>query len=184
MRQGVSARRFLRPQIGDARAAFSVSLIGDLPPEQHNPIHIDCLLGALVKIFLVEDNAGFRATLSGLIERIPSASLVGWADDAPEAVSAIHKLQPDVLLVDLMLTSTSGFQVLRSVRRASLGVACLVVTNMVSPGLRALCMTLGAQGVFDKTLELDSLALALTKLASNDVALTAHNSSTATSLHP
>jgi DNA-binding NarL/FixJ family response regulator len=119
-----------------------------------------------VKIFFVEDNAGFRTTLSQLIARIPGACLVGWADDAPEAVSAIHKLQPDVLLVDLMLTSTSGFQVLRSVRRASLGTACLVVTNMVSPGLRALCMTLGAQGVFDKTLELDALSLALHELVS------------------
>ncbi len=114
-----------------------------------------------MKVFLVEDDERIRELLTSLVQRETGLAVAGWEDNAPQAIETILGTHPDVVLLDLMLKDSSGIDVLKAVRDAMPSMAIFVVSNLVTPGVRASCMSKGADVVFDKSLELDALAMAL-----------------------
>lgn len=120
-----------------------------------------------MKIFIVEDQPWFLEQLEALVASVPNAHMVGSADTAQGAISAIVLAEPDVVLVDLMLKEGTGFEVLRNFRTQAPQVKLLVVTSFPTPGIKKACMLGGASGFFDKLLELDELRNMLETLAAS-----------------
>jgi DNA-binding NarL/FixJ family response regulator len=118
-----------------------------------------------MNVFIVEDQPWFFEQLEELVASVPEASLVGSADTARGAIAGILAGKPDVVLVDLMLREGTGFEVLRSVRAAAPQMQLLVVTSFPTPGIKKACLMSGANGFFDKLLELDGVRDALKTLA-------------------
>ena len=58
-----------------------------------------------IRILIVDDHAVVREGLRALIDVQPDMQLVGEAADGAEAVDRAHTLRPDVILLDLGLTS-------------------------------------------------------------------------------
>lgn len=57
-----------------------------------------------------------RRSIVEAIEREPDLTVCGEADDVSEALTAIAALQPDVVLTDLQLRSSSGFDLIKALR--------------------------------------------------------------------
>jgi two-component system, NarL family, response regulator NreC len=72
----------------------------------------------LTKIVIADDHAIVRKGLRTLIETHDEFSIVGEAADGLEAVRVTEQVQPDILLLDLMMPGLSGFEVLRRIRKA------------------------------------------------------------------
>jgi two-component system response regulator NreC len=68
-------------------------------------------------IALADDHALIREGLRVVLEAEPGWSVVGEAADGLEAVALAERLQPNVLIVDLMLPSLSGLEVIREVAK-------------------------------------------------------------------
>jgi DNA-binding NarL/FixJ family response regulator len=118
-----------------------------------------------MKVFIVEDQPWFLEQLQDLVNSVTAAQIVGSADTAREAILAIRATQPDVVLVDLMLREGTGFEVLRNVRNHLPNMQMLVVTSFPTAGIKKACMIGGANGFFDKLLELDEVRNKLESLA-------------------
>jgi two-component system, NarL family, response regulator NreC len=71
----------------------------------------------MTKIVLADDHALIREGLRAVLDVEPDWSVVGEAADGLETVDLVDRLQPDVLIVDLMLPNLSGLEVIRQVRR-------------------------------------------------------------------
>ena len=71
----------------------------------------------MITIVLADDHtlirAGLRAVLDGNLE----CEVIGEAADGREAVALATRLQPNVLIVDLMLPGLSGLEVIRQVSK-------------------------------------------------------------------
>jgi DNA-binding NarL/FixJ family response regulator len=109
------------------------------------------------KVFLVEDSSSIRERLVRLLEAIPGAQVVGEAADAEEAIAGILAMRPDVVLLDLQLTKSSGFEVLRAVHGSEPGIDFYMLSNFASEPYRRHAERLGACGFFDKTRDFDRL---------------------------
>lgn len=69
-----------------------------------------------VRILLVDDHSLVRAGIRSLLERQPDFTLVGEAADGLDAVKQTLELQPDVVVLDLILRQVQGLEVLRQLR--------------------------------------------------------------------
>lgn len=68
-----------------------------------------------VSFVLAEDHAVVRHGLRLLLEREPGFAVVGETADGLEAVALVERLQPQVLIVDLVLPGLGGLDVTREV---------------------------------------------------------------------
>jgi len=71
----------------------------------------------MTTIVLADDHALIREGLRAVLDGEPDWSVVGEAADGLEALDLVDRLQPDVLIVDLMLPNLSGLEVIRQVRQ-------------------------------------------------------------------
>lgn len=69
-----------------------------------------------LRIVLADDHHVVRGGLRALLEGELAVKVVGEAGNGPEAVSLVERLQPDLLVVDLMMPGFGGLEVVRQVR--------------------------------------------------------------------
>ncbi len=63
-------------------------------------------------VLIVDDHATFRATARQLLEA-EGFEVVGEAEDGASALAAVARLRPDVVLLDVQLPDTDGFEIAR-----------------------------------------------------------------------
>jgi DNA-binding NarL/FixJ family response regulator len=69
-----------------------------------------------IKIIIVDDHPIFRQGLKELINRQQNLTICGEAEDAPEAMRAIKKQKPDMVVTDISLKTTSGLDLIKDIR--------------------------------------------------------------------
>jgi two-component system response regulator NreC len=72
-----------------------------------------------ISIVLADDHPVVLQGLRGVLEAEPEFSIVGEASNGLETVRVVERLQPDVLVLDLMMPGLSGLDVLPIVRQRS-----------------------------------------------------------------
>jgi two-component system, NarL family, response regulator NreC len=72
-----------------------------------------------VTILVVDDHHVVRRGLRTVLETEPGFSVVGEAADGLEALEMVERLQPDVVIVDIMLPSLNGLELIRRVRQGT-----------------------------------------------------------------
>ena len=107
------------------------------------------------KIFIVEDSRMLRERLETLVTALPDTLVTGHAESASAALAAISRDRPDVVLLDLCLEGSSGFDVLRELQAREPGIDVYMLTNFASEPYRRHAERLGAKGFFDKTTEFE-----------------------------
>ncbi|NWF79431.1 MAG: response regulator transcription factor [Chloroflexi bacterium] len=70
-------------------------------------------------IVLADDHHVVRSGLRVLLENDLSCHVVGEAGNGPEALALVERLQPDVLVADLIMPGLSGLEVARQARIVS-----------------------------------------------------------------
>jgi DNA-binding NarL/FixJ family response regulator len=103
-----------------------------------------------MKVVLIEDSIPLRERFRALINAIEGTQMVGEADNEDEALELIARLQPDVVLLDLLLSVGSGLAVLKQVKATWPAIKVAVITSHAEPHYRERCMGLGADRFYDK----------------------------------
>ena len=125
----------------------------------------------MIRVFLVEDQALVREGILSLLGFDRGITVVGSAADGEEAVSAIPKCRPDVVLLDMRLPRLSGLEVLRRLAARGELPATIILTTfdddeIVLEGLRA-----GARGYLLKDVSLSELVEAIRTVANGGTAV-------------
>ena len=106
-----------------------------------------------IRVFLVEDLAGTRGLIQDMLAVIGGARVVGTASTEAEANLWLddHPLEWDLAIIDLVLGQGSGMGVIRRCRSVPSSGRIVVFSSYVSPGIRAHCLQIGADAVFEKS---------------------------------
>lgn len=114
---------------------------------------------APLKTYIVEDSQLIRKELTATLEELSPVQVVGWAEDEAGALRWLADPAHDaeLVIVDLFLRAGSGLGVLRGSTPRHGGPHLVVLSNYATPEMRQRCLELGAERVFDKSGELESL---------------------------
>ena len=129
-------------------------------------------------IFLVEDSTIIRDNLIALMHETLPLQVLGSASSEEDARRALTDggATADLVIVDIFLRGGSGLGVLAARHQLAATGRWVVLSNHTTPEMRRKCIELGADAVFDKSNEIDSLLLYCKRLAGGDVLGDARNS--------
>lgn len=93
-------------------------------------------------VLLVEDEPFLREVLQWELEE--AGARVETAGNGGEAIAAIERGAPDLLLLDLLMPRMDGFAVLDWLRGAGRRIPTVVLSNLSDPISRQRCIEAGA----------------------------------------
>lgn len=99
-----------------------------------------------IRILIADEQSLFRHGLKTLLSAEADLAIVGEASDTEAILPAVEKMKPDVLLVDLALTSGPHAHVALAARQAHAPMAILFTTREDGPEQLEAAMSLGARG--------------------------------------
>jgi DNA-binding response OmpR family regulator len=113
------------------------------------------------RILIADDEIAMRDMLS-LACRLDGHT-VQQAVDAPTAIAAYAKFQPELLLLDLSMPGGGGAEVMRQLRAAHAAGVCpvIVVTGYLDTLPDRVRETLGAHALIEKPFTMDTLRAAV-----------------------
>ncbi len=112
-----------------------------------------------LRCFLVEDSPVIRQNLISTLEEMLPIEVVATAEDESEALHWIRRsnVDCDLMIIDIVLRSGTGLEVLRQARQLRPQVRLVVLSNYATRDIRQRCMGLGADRIFDKSAEVEEL---------------------------
>ena len=114
-----------------------------------------------IRLLLVDDHAVVRSGLRMLLETQPDVEIVGEAESGNEAVAKARALQPDVIVMDIMLPDLSGIEATRRIHAESPRVAIVALTIQEDEQYFFEMLTAGASGYVPKRAAPEDLLTAI-----------------------
>ena len=123
----------------------------------------------LPKLLIIDDDAHLRESLAEVLE------LDGFechqAGAAKEGISAAQKLEPEVVIMDIQLPDSSGFQICQELRKRSKTVILIMMTGrFLSSEEKKQGFELGADEYITKPFDLAELSARIKQLLSRNSA--------------
>ncbi len=125
----------------------------------------------VIRLLIVDDHAIVREGLRMLLGEVPDLDLVGEAADGPDAITAAAALQPDVILLDLMLPGLNGIEVTRRILARQPACRIIVLTSFADDQNVLAAMQAGAAGYLLKDVLQADLVKAIHQAAQGEPAL-------------
>ena len=110
-----------------------------------------------MKVFIADDSAELRERIVDMISEEESIEMVGQAENVSEAVTAIRKLKPDVVILDIRMPGGCGIDVLNTIEKDGCTPIIIMLTNYPYPQYRKKCFDAGADFFFDKSSEFEKV---------------------------
>lgn len=118
-----------------------------------------------IKILVVDDHPLMREALQTALSQESDLEVVGEASDGIEALAAAARLQPDIILMDLLMPGMDGLESITRLFDENPQVRILVLTSMENEEKILAAIQAGALGYFPKTAPRAYLLEAIHKVA-------------------
>jgi DNA-binding NarL/FixJ family response regulator len=109
------------------------------------------------KIYLIEDQTILRELVGRLVEGIPQCQIIGESGDGLEGLAACRELKPDLVIVDIMVPSLNGLEIVRQLRKEIPHVKLIVFSSYSSRERVQAAMKSGVNGIVHKNASIDEL---------------------------
>lgn len=102
------------------------------------------------RIFVVEDHPLMRRSLVESLDRETDLTVCGQAEDASQALALIASLEPDLVLTDIHLKSSSGLDLIKSLQTRNPPIPVIATTMFDTHRTERLARTAGASEFVSK----------------------------------
>jgi DNA-binding NarL/FixJ family response regulator len=123
------------------------------------------------RVLIVDDHAVVRQGLRTFLDLEGSLEVVGEAADGAEAVRAARRLQPDVILMDLLMPEMDGITAIQLIRQEFPDIEVIALTSVLEDASVMGAVRAGAIGYLLKDTQADELLRAIKAAAAGQVQL-------------
>jgi len=120
-----------------------------------------------VSILIADDHALVRQGLVHILSLFPEFSVVGEAGNGREAIAAVEKYNPDIVMMDLNMPEVNGIEATRRIRKGNPSVKIIVVSAYDDASYVLQVYHCGANAYMLKTSPPDDLRKALNAMMSS-----------------
>jgi NarL family two-component system response regulator LiaR len=85
-----------------------------------------------IRVLVADDHAIVRKGIRALLATEPDIEVVGEAENGREAVTEVERLQPDVILMDLVMPEVDGIEAIRRITARQPEAHILVLTSFAA----------------------------------------------------
>jgi NarL family two-component system response regulator LiaR len=114
-----------------------------------------------IRVMIVDDHAVVRSGLSAFFSVFPDLELVGEAENGEQAIVRCGLLQPDVVLMDLVMEGMDGVTATRRIKERFPSVKVIALTSFQEEKLVQGALQAGATGYLTKNVTARELAAAI-----------------------
>jgi DNA-binding NarL/FixJ family response regulator len=122
----------------------------------------------MIRLLLVDDHQLIRSSLRARLDREPDLTTVGEAGTVPEAIWTARAVQPDVILLDLVLPRQSGIDAIQDLLAEAPSTRILIVSSLAQPTSVRRALAAGAQGYVPKRASDTELIEAIHRIAAGE----------------
>jgi two-component system, NarL family, response regulator DesR len=99
-----------------------------------------------IRVLIAEDQAMVLGALAALLELEPDISVVGRAANGRDALDAVSRLSPNVLVTDIEMPLMTGLELAAVLRTNQPSVRTIILTTFARPGYLRRALDAGARG--------------------------------------
>lgn len=122
-----------------------------------------------IRIALVDDHALCRSGLTELLEHRGDMKVVGATGNPEQVVPMLREQQPDLLVLDLRLTTTDGLSLLRRIRAEGCETPTVILTMSAAEDDLAAALRAGVKGYLLKDMEPEEVIDAIARAARGEL---------------
>ena len=104
-----------------------------------------------IRILIVDDHPLMLMGICSMLEGKPGIEVAGTAKDGIQALSKAEELQPDVMMLDVVMPGMDGIELARRMRAEMPDVALLVLSSDTSIATLETLLSIGIDGFLPKT---------------------------------
>lgn len=106
-----------------------------------------------IKVVLADRDGFYLQRLKRCLERKGEMQVLGMTDSGPALMEMAKDLQPDVILMDILLGERDGFWVLESLKKEGVNCVCIMISAIDSDKLVRQAISLGADYYMAKPIQ-------------------------------
>lgn len=118
-----------------------------------------------IRVIIADDHTLFRDGLVALLNSVPEIDVVGTAQDGEEAIQLAVDLQPDVVLMDLLMPKVNGIEATKQIIQTSPHIGVVMLTMFEDDESVFAAMRAGARGYILKGADQEDVLRAIHAVA-------------------
>lgn len=122
----------------------------------------------MTNVYVIEDQTILRDLVTRLLEDLPNVTYVGSSGDGLEGLRACLASMPDMIIVDIMVPSLNGLEIIRQLRKAEPKLKVLVFSGYSTREHVQTAMRCGVNGIVHKNASVEELLTGIQRVASGE----------------
>jgi two-component system, NarL family, response regulator LiaR len=144
-----------------ARATRPVDVTGGLARPEGTSTRDSHVDDAKIRVLIVDDHAVVRMGLKAFFDLLDDIDVVGEASDGSEGVAMARRLQPDVVLMDLLMPNMDGITAIGRIKQERAETEIVTMTSFIEEEKVTAALEAGATGYVLKDAEAEEVAAAV-----------------------
>ena len=124
-----------------------------------------------IRVLIVDDHAVVRTGLRVFFELQPDIEVVGESSDGSEGVAMARRLEPDVVLMDLLMPNMDGITAIGRIKAERTETEIVTMTSFIEEEKVTSALEAGASGYVLKDAEAEEVAAAVRAAFAGEVHL-------------